>query len=401
MTVILLLPVFIVIAYGLNLVLETRVKHVRLMRGAARMEMLARKIEIVASNKATVSRSAYKASSLYSCLNGKGCKSNYNKPRHYILDNIDGTPISGQYSIKGVRCKSSCPLQVETSYEARCSTPGKKSCAQPAEIITHYRISQRKKSAFGGRRLKTITGRVTISKFSCDASELMMGLDATGRPVCDKPLLSQAGSKCEDQAGFGINGEGRLDCRVVRNYCGGDIALSLTMDTSGSMNRDAGGGSRMAGAKSASGAFVDLMQGKDNFGLVEFNTNASVIGDLEKDKKKLKGKITELKPNGWTNMTAGLAQAAKQLEDHADPGALKVIVFLSDGQHNQGEGPEKMAEKLKKDGFHIWSIAFGKDANQALLRRIASSPSSYQFAKDNKQLKKLFGVIGKKLCRKY
>jgi hypothetical protein len=73
------------------------------------------------------------------------------------------------------------------------------------------------------------------------------------------------------------------------------------MDTSGSMQKDAGGGSRMKGAKSASGGFVDLMQGNDNFGLVQFNTGASVVGSLDKDKKKLHCNICNHKRNNKTN----------------------------------------------------------------------------------------------------
>src|SRR5690606_6201310 len=118
--------------------------------------------------------------------------------------------------------------------------------------------------------------------------ELMMGVDATGHPICDKPVLAQEGSACGDeQAAFGITKEGRLDCKMVRNYCGGNIALSLAMDTSGSMNSNAGGGSRIQGAKAASTEFVDFMRGDDNFGVVEFNTGSNVITKPIKDKTSL------------------------------------------------------------------------------------------------------------------
>ena len=97
-------------------------------------------------------------------------------------------------------------------------------------------------------------------------------------------------------------------------------------------------------------------------------------------------------------MSAGLMMGAKELEGIKRD--KKVMVFLSDGLHNTGDVDPVDAAKIVKDsGVRIFTIGFGKKADEDRLMRIASSPADYFKAENAGSLEQAFQSIADITCR--
>ena len=70
------------------------------------------------------------------------------------------------------------------------------------------------------------------------------------------------------------------------------------------------------------------------------------------------------------------------------------MLVFSDGQHNTGPRPEPVADRLKGNSVTIVTIAYGGDADEDLLRRLASSPQHSFRCKDGKELRAFLATVG-------
>jgi len=66
-----------------------------------------------------------------------------------------------------------------------------------------------------------------------------------------------------------------------------------------------------------------------------------------------------------------------------------VIILLSDGIHNTGEPPFKIANEINSK-YTLATVAYGKDADTALLKDIAKSKEYYTETDDPKELRNFF-----------
>jgi len=96
-----------------------------------------------------------------------------------------------------------------------------------------------------------------------------------------------------------------------------------------------------------------------------------------------------------TNITLAL-QKAKEIADRfmVDNSInakerVVVIILLSDGIHNTGEPPFKIANEINSK-YTLATVAYGKDADTALLKDIAKSKEYYTETDDPKELRNFF-----------
>jgi uncharacterized protein YegL len=172
----------------------------------------------------------------------------------------------------------------------------------------------------------------------------------------------------------------------------------------------------MAGQKAqdASAASLDLVAelaqpvNKDGFvvGVVDFATTSHVVHVLTRA-TELNGKVAPLSVGsgllglfgGSTNVTAGLEDARRMLDEADQAGGegvhylRPVTVVFSDGQHNTGPGPKDVADRLKQKA-DVVAVAFGGDADEALLRSIASSPQHFYRCANGRELRKFLAAVG-------
>jgi uncharacterized protein YegL len=185
-------------------------------------------------------------------------------------------------------------------------------------------------------------------------------------------------------------------CRNVRQNC------VLVRDRSGSMRGDK--------ARDASAASLDLVAelaqpiNKDGFSVavVDFADSANVIHSLEKA-VALNGNVKPLSGGflGWgsTNITDGLDEALRILvaaETKNEPGVSflrPVVLMFTDGCHNTGPRPKDVADKIKAKADLV-AVAFGSDADEALLKELASTPQHFYRVSNGRELRTFLACVG-------
>jgi len=107
------------------------------------------------------------------------------------------------------------------------------------------------------------------------------------------------------------------------------VNLALILDTSGSMYGD-----RLNRAKSSASWLVDEIDPRISLGLIEFNTNSSVLQDFTKDKDFLKESISKISARGSTYYLPAL-ELTNRLFDYSasNLNIIKdLVIFISDGE---------------------------------------------------------------------
>ncbi|HRA65894.1 MAG TPA: VWA domain-containing protein [Caldilinea sp.] len=78
--------------------------------------------------------------------------------------------------------------------------------------------------------------------------------------------------------------------------------------------------------------------------------------------------------NGNTDIQEGIQLAAAELQARGRPNTPRVIVLLTDGEHNQPGDPVLESTNFKQAGGYVFTIAVGSAVNRNELIRISSQP---------------------------
>ena len=144
------------------------------------------------------------------------------------------------------------------------------------------------------------------------------------------------------------------------------LALVLVIDRSGSMT-----GEKMAMARQAAAAAVNLLTERDFAGVVTFDGEAAWNTEMTaaSAKQEIINRISTIEAGGGTNIAAGLELAAGGLR--AVPAKIKHVILLSDGISMPGDFPEIIGQ-LQADKATLSAVALGADADLALLEELAA-----------------------------
>ena len=160
-----------------------------------------------------------------------------------------------------------------------------------------------------------------------------------------------------------------------RAYIKKPTNVILVVDTSGSM-ADA---SKLPRVKTALTAFMGNINGKtDRLGLIDFSDhikyNSGVQSFDAAFKSTLVTQVNSLRPEGNTAVVDSVLEAYNNLQDLNDPLAINAIVVMTDGKENASRTKMATLEKSISQGkvpVVIFSIAFGKDADTSIMKRLA------------------------------
>ncbi|MBN1516000.1 VWA domain-containing protein [Candidatus Sumerlaeota bacterium] len=173
--------------------------------------------------------------------------------------------------------------------------------------------------------------------------------------------------------------------------------------------RDKSGSMYGKKAKCASAACRDLVaelaepENKDGFyvSVIDFARTSEIIHDNEKA-TALCGKLKELSVsifNTSTNISAGLEdafsilmKAEADVQDNVRYLKPVVIVF-TDGCHNKGPDPRVIAASLK-DIADVVTVAFGHDADEELMRALASTSQHFYRCSKGSELRSFLAAVG-------
>ncbi len=136
----------------------------------------------------------------------------------------------------------------------------------------------------------------------------------------------------------------------------------------------------------------------DNVGIVLFGDYAFIASPVTYEKEIVSQMVSYLQTGMAGDNTAigeGIEQAIRALS--FSKAKTKVIVLLSDGEHNSGRISPKDAVALAQErGIKIYTIAVGDDFNPALLQEIAKQTGAKSYAaKSEDELNEVYEDINK------
>ena len=108
-------------------------------------------------------------------------------------------------------------------------------------------------------------------------------------------------------------------------------------------------------------------------------------------KKKATDSINDLVARGETALYDATASAYRYLLDNPSPGTISAVVVLTDGEDNKSKATlDELIEQIKTDYekkmIRVFTIAYGRDANEAILKRIADATQAKEYKGDPKTI---------------
>jgi Ca-activated chloride channel family protein len=225
-------------------------------------------------------------------------------------------------------------------------------------------------------------------------ADLSIALDAEGSPFA----ASDAVDWRQPQTTLQIPSASVVD--VVQNvwwYTKRPTNVYLVVDTSGSM-----GGNKLARTKEALEAFVNQIRGdRDRLGLIEFGTDVKSfepLRPLDDDRRQtLVGQIDRMEANGETALLDAVRRAYDGLQETADTEAINALVAMTDGRENaSGTRIADLERRLRQESavrVVVFAIAFGNDADEDLLQRIADAGDGQFRRADETDIEALYEII--------
>lgn len=198
-----------------------------------------------------------------------------------------------------------------------------------------------------------------------------------------------------------------VDKLSPNNRNGKDIVLAI--DASGSMNSsgfdfddEVSEGKRLSRFEITKIIASEFIQKRvsDNVGVVIYGDFAFIASPITYEKEivtQMLGYLTQGMAGQNTAIGEAIAMGVRSFKH--SKAKSKVIVLLSDGEHNSGTISPKDATKLSKEqGIKIYTIAIGNkgEADEALLATIAKDSNGEFFrANSAKELKNIYDEIDK------
>ncbi|XP_071809873.1 inter-alpha-trypsin inhibitor heavy chain H3-like isoform X2 [Asterias amurensis] len=155
----------------------------------------------------------------------------------------------------------------------------------------------------------------------------------------------------------------------------------FVLDTSGSMS-----GTKIRQTKEAMGKILTELREQDNFGLITFASQTTVwretMMSANKDNIELaKGRISQLRANGRTDLHGGIVAGIDMLEDFkrnelGSDGAFPLIIMLTDGQPTSGritntDGIVSDIKSRMEGRFSLFCLGFGNNVDFSFLEKLS------------------------------
>jgi len=177
-------------------------------------------------------------------------------------------------------------------------------------------------------------------------------------------------------------------------------------------------------AKIAAKSFNSYLSSSDRIGVAYFNGTGwggrtpkyEVVQTLTNNFNNANNSIDSLAAYGGTPMGAGIYIAKEELELRSPVNTAPVIILLSDGnptltswgsvntdaaiQEAVDNATDAKSTVINGENILIYTIGFGGDANETLLKEIASSPSYYFYAATSEELQSIYNQIARELKEK-
>ncbi len=138
----------------------------------------------------------------------------------------------------------------------------------------------------------------------------------------------------------------------------------------------------------------DVKDGKVRIGLASFDDRGHELMSLTDNVSKVTGRLSRIRGGGNTRVDLGLSTATRMLvgvgmRGRTDMDHRKLIVVFSDGKFDR-----RITARLRtRDGLDVITVAAGRSADQAALRRIATESEYAVEMRDRKELVQVYRRI--------
>ncbi|RVU44051.1 VWA domain-containing protein [Lujinxingia sediminis] len=164
------------------------------------------------------------------------------------------------------------------------------------------------------------------------------------------------------------------------------LALLMVIDRSGSMSGD-----RIALAKDAARAAVEVLQPGDQVGVLAFDNDIDPIVRLQPaaNRSRILSAINRLQVRGGTDIELALNEAYEQLAFAS--ARVKHIILLTDGMSEPGTIFTRIMPAMRIENITVTTVAVGDGAETSMLRRIAERGSGrYHFTNNPYNVPQIF-----------
>lgn len=225
-------------------------------------------------------------------------------------------------------------------------------------------------------------------------ADLAIELDAPGSPFAETDAVNWR----EPQTTLQMPPPSVIE--VVQNvwyYTKRPTNVYLVVDTSGSME-----GAKIARTREALAAFVQQIQGdRDRLGLIEFASGTKNFVPLrvmdDNNRRDTLTLIDNMDALGGTALVDAVYAAAEDLLAQGDASAINAIVVMTDGQENESYYRLNDLERLLSGNQPgrpvIFTIAFGRDADEPLLSEMARIGQGQFRRADETDIEELYRII--------
>ncbi|MBX3009955.1 MAG: VWA domain-containing protein [Caldilineaceae bacterium] len=188
---------------------------------------------------------------------------------------------------------------------------------------------------------------------------------------------------------------------VVQNfwyYTKRPTNVYLVVDTSGSMDE----GNKLLRTKEALRAFVGQIKGeRDRLGMLEFasgSKNFTPLRTLDDNvRQDLLRQIDQMEAIGGTALIDAVYAAADDILSQNDTEAINALVVMTDGQENESthtlDELQSLLQRHRNQRLVIFTIAFGNDADENLLRAIADVGDGQFRRASETEIEELYRII--------
>jgi hypothetical protein len=272
--------------------------------------------------------------------------------------------------------------------QARFDEPEEKPIDPNGRFATTYRP--------GGGHLASFESAVARGVIPAAEREVVSDIGARYVPDVDIPADHTLGLRADLERGSLPPSGGAVHLRLSLKSADGadlarpDLAVTLVLDVSGSMD-----GSAIANARNAAHKLVARLAPNDRFSLVTFSSDAKVlvpVGPVGPRRGFIDATIDKIVADGGTNISEGLRLGYEQTKNSSVPAdAVRCVMLLSDGHANAGVTGSsqlaRMALDAFQDGIQTSAFGLGEDFDGPLMSSIAGDGAGgYYYLRDSEQI---------------
>ncbi|MBT6272560.1 MAG: VWA domain-containing protein [Chromatiales bacterium] len=169
------------------------------------------------------------------------------------------------------------------------------------------------------------------------------------------------------------------------------LAVTIIIDKSGSMSTRSRGEEKLAIAKQAALAALEVLNPLDQVGVLAFDTQFEWAVPITEvgNRKAIAEQLRTLGAGGGTELRPALGEALDVMS--ATAAKVKHLIILSDGLTDTSAELDALVQDVSDNNISISTVAFGEDADQSLMESIATRANGrFYFTDDPRNIPRIF-----------